>query len=351
VTLKDIAGLANTSISTVSRSLNDSDLVAEETKQRIKAIADAYGFEFNAMARGLVTSTVATIGVILPENFDRFDVQLYHATLHNDFRKTLEQADLDMIVAFKENRFTGGDNINKLVTRKKVDGLIIVQEGLDAETIAYLNSRQVPFVLTQYPPAEAAPPYDVIYSDNPTGGTLVAEHMLERGFRRIVCITGGAERESAQRLEGFRAALAGGGVQLEEEDILEGNYQSSHAAELVLANLDRVRRADALFALSDLMAFGALEALQASGVRVPDDLALVGYDDTPLVAATIPGITSVHQAREEIALLAIELLLDLITRKSEGTLTERAPRAIAIQPRLVIRESTGAVPEERGRIL
>jgi len=342
VTLKDIAELARTSVSTVSRSLNDSDLVAEETKRRIKQIAEEHGFEFNASARGLVTSTTGTIGVILPENYDRFDVLLYHAALHNDFRKSLERADKDVIVAFLKNRFTGLRNVEKLVTRKKVDGLIIVQSGIDTETARFLEQRDVPFVMTQYPPADASPGYDVIYSDSWTGGKLVAEHFLEQGFTSAACITGGDEMQSQQRVAGFVETFTARGGTVEPDLVLAGDFQSETAVRLVRDRIDALRRVDALFAANDLMAFGAMQALQAAGFRVPGDIAVAGYDDTPLAGITLPGLTSVHQSREEIALLASELLLELIEANAAGTHADRAPRVIAIQPRLIVRDSTAA---------
>lgn len=340
MTLKDIAELAQTSVSTVSRSLNDSDLVSGETKRRIKQIADEHGFEFNASARGLVTSTTGTIGVILPENYDRFDVLLYHAALHNDFRKSLERADKDLIVAFLKNRFTGLRNVEKLVTRKKVDGLIIVQSEIDTETAHFLEQRNVPFVMTQYPPPDQTPAYDVIYSDSWTGGKLVAEHFLEHGVSSVACISGGNETQSRQRIAGFVDTFAAHGVTVQPECILTGDFQSDTAVQLVRDNIGLLRQVDALFAVNDLMAFGAMQALQAAGLRVPEDVAVVGYDDTPLAAITLPGLTSVHQSREEIALLASELLLDLIQQKTAGTAGERTPRAVAIQPRLTVRESS-----------
>ncbi len=340
MTLKDIAELANTSVSTVSRSLNNSDLVADETKRRIKLIAEEHGFEFNASARGLVTSTTGTIGVILPENYDRFDVLLYHAALHNDFRKSLERADKDMIVAFFRNRFTGLSNVEKLVTRKKVDGLIVVQSEIDSEAVRFLERRGVPFVMTQFPPPDPSPAYDVIYSDNWTGGKLVAEHFIERGFSRVACITAGDERQSRQRIAGFADTFAANGIDVDPDMVFTGDYQSTTAIRIVREQTDRLRGVEALFATNDLMAFGALQAFQAAGRNVPDDIAIAGYDDTPLASITLPGLTSVHQSREEIALLASELLLDLIARKSDENPPDHEPRAIAIQPRLIVRASS-----------
>ncbi len=124
-----IARLARVSVATVSRSLNDSPLIPAGTRERIRRIAERKGFEFNAHARSLVTRRVGTIGIILPSDYERFSVNLYHGTLHNALRDVLERSDIDLIVAFLANRFTGRDNVRKLVTRKKVDGLLCSNHG------------------------------------------------------------------------------------------------------------------------------------------------------------------------------------------------------------------------------
>jgi LacI family transcriptional regulator len=150
--------------------------------------------------------------------------------------------------------------------------------------------------MTQYPPAEPTPAYDVIYSDNWTGGKLVAEHFLGRGFTSVACISGGTETQSRQRVAGFVDTCAANEIIIDPGLILTGDFQSNTAVQLVRDNIDRLRHVSALFAVNDLMAFGAMQALQAAGLRVPEDIAVVGYDDSPLAAITLPGLTSVHQS-------------------------------------------------------
>ena len=165
-------------MATVSRSLNGSTLIPEITRKRIRGIADQLGFEFNAHARSLITRRVGTIGIILPPDFDRFGVNLYHGTLHNALRSVLECNDIDLIVAFLNNHFTGGNNVRKLVGRKKVDGLIIVQPVFERELVEFLRSKEMPFVFSHYPPPEDCPDdVDVIYPDNEQGGFLAARHL------------------------------------------------------------------------------------------------------------------------------------------------------------------------------
>lgn len=340
MTLKDIAELAETSVSTVSRSLNDSPLISVSTKDRIKALAQQHGFQFNAIARGLATNTVGTIGVILPEHYDRFDVLMYHAALHSDLRRSIEQADLDILVAFHENRFSGLDNIQRLVNRGKVDGLILVRSSLDQTTQEFLQNRKVPFVLTHYPPAQidaeqknTAPRVDAVWSDNREGGRMVASHLKRRGITSVALLTGGHDQESKLRLEGFQSELTA-------ELVIPCNWEIETATDAIMQYSNQIRHVEAIFAFNDLMAFGALQGLNSLGMRVPEDLLLVGYDDTPLSAATIPGITSVHQPHEEIARVACELLLEQIHVGTNGMDQAHTPRTISLPPYLVERSST-----------
>ncbi|HTP59391.1 MAG TPA: LacI family DNA-binding transcriptional regulator, partial [Spirochaetia bacterium] len=153
ITLKDVAKAAGVSMATVSRSLNDSSLIPEKTRKRIREIADQLGFDFNTHARSLITRRVGTIGIILPPDYDQLGVNLYHGTLHSSMRSVLECNDIDLLVSFLSNHFTGGNNVRKLVARKKVDGLIIVQPVFERELIEYLHVKQMPFVFSHYPPA------------------------------------------------------------------------------------------------------------------------------------------------------------------------------------------------------
>ncbi|TVQ36516.1 MAG: LacI family transcriptional regulator [Spirochaetaceae bacterium] len=343
MTLKDIAELAGTSVSTVSRSLNNSPLISEETRARVRAIAAIHGFEPNAIARGLATRTVGTIGVILPENYDRFDGLLYNAALHNDLRSSLERAELDTIVAFKRNRFSGRDNIEKLVMRKKIDGLILVQPELDRRSVKFLEQKQIPYVLIQYPPDEQKLPYDLFFADSWTGGRLVAQHLISRGCRSPLCISGGKERQSLQRIAGFRDGYTAAGFDPDTMIVLDGDYSAPSASTLIRENLPLITKSDAIFAANDLMAFGAMEALRSAGLRIPDEMAVVGYDDTPLATALIPQLTSVHQPEEEIAFLACERLLKLIKEHNDYGRRVSPPQTTALQPRLIVRQSCGSV--------
>lgn len=337
MTIKDIARLADVSVSTVSRSLNDSPLVADATKRRVKAIAERQGFEFNAGARGMITRRVGTIAVILPEDFDVFHVQLYHSSLHNNLRRALERAGLDLIVGFASNRNDRSDNVVRLVRRGKVDGFIVVDSGLDKESENFLKESGTPYVFTHYPPPTERPDVDWVYVDHEKGGQLVGQHFACRGHRRIVVLgSPEAALEFDQRFEGIKHGLALSDFDAEVA-VLPGVPTMENGYNLVMENQDMVAQADALFGMNDLMAIGAMQACNAVGRRIPEDIAVIGYDDVPLAATMHPGLTTVRQPAESVAFMTCERLIEMIDDRVEGR--RHTPRHISLQPQLEVRDS------------
>jgi LacI family transcriptional regulator len=341
-TLRDVARMAGVSMSTVSRSLNRSDLIPEKTRARIRKIADQIGFEFNSHARGLVTRRVGTIGLILPPGYEHFGVSFYHATLHNALRSVLESNDFDLIVSFLSNHYTGDNNVRRLVGRRKVDGLIIMHPVLENEVIDYLRSMSIPFVFSHYPPPHGIlPGIDIIYPDNELGGWLAGRHFGDLGRKKVLCVGpgGAADFEFSLRLAGFRRGLGESGIRLAREDLLTGDLSMNSAYDAVMTRRQGLARYDGLFALNDLMAMGAILALRDLGRKVPQDVAVIGYDDTDLAEAMRPSLTTVHQPREELSLVTCEHLLELI-RHSRGAGAPPSAKSIVLAPRLIVRESS-----------
>lgn len=345
-TLKDVAKTAGVSIATVSRSLNNSTLIPEKTRKRVRTIAEAMGFEFNAHARSLATRRVGTIGIILPPDYDQFVVNLYHGKLHSSLRSVLESNDIDLIVAFQHNHCTDRDNIRKLVSRKKVDGLIIMQPIIGRELVDYLYAREMPFVFTHYPPSDSClPDVNIIYPDNEYGGYIAGGHLGALGKKHVLCVSADEkkelQREYRLRLAGFRRALGEIGVALGPEDLLPGNMTMESGYDAVMGLRESVGRYDAVFATNDLMAIGCLLAVKELGLRVPHDIAVVGYDDTDLAACIRPSLTTIHQPREELSLVTCERLIELISAQHAGA-ARRDARRIVLAPKVIVRETTVA---------
>lgn len=338
MTIKDIARLANVSPATVSRCLNDSSLVASETKLRVRRIAADVGFEFHAAARGLVTNQSGTIGVILPDGFDQFYVHHYHSALHANLRRALERADLDLLVGFSRNRFTGGDSIRRLVSRSKVDGLILISPGIEPDTERFLRGVGMPYVYSHYPPDHDRPEVDWVYVDHEKGGMIAGDLCVRNGYKNVIALSAAApELEFDLRVSGLRKALTYAGPEYRLEELpgiasYESGFQIGHQ------HVRRLREADAIFALNDLMALGVMQALAAHGVAIGEQVALIGYDDSPLAGILRPLLTTIRQPVEEVAFMTCERLIEMIEDRQEGR--AHRPRHIALQPQLVVRDTT-----------
>jgi len=345
VTIKDIAQIAGVSFSTVSRSLNDSNLVAEDTKKQIKDIAKSLGFEFNASARSLSTQKTGSIGVIYPEGFEALHVNLFYNYLHNQIRKTLEREALDLIVAFPKNKFDGNSsNIERLVKSKKVDGLIIVSSVLDEvdkEALHLTKKQGIPFVFLHHYPNDPwlLEEANVFCTDHFSGGFKATEHLIKNGHQRIACITAMGDRpQFIKRTDGYKTALAQHNISFNPDIFFYGDRSFHSGYKIIMDNQDEIKNFSAVFSQNDLMALGAIQALTELQFRVPGDIAVVGYDDIELLELFKPLLTTVHQPREKIAVLACEALVNIIKDKK----TEK--RNILVDPPLIVRESCGSVP-------
>jgi LacI family transcriptional regulator len=336
ITIKDIAKIAGVSYSTVSRSLNDSPLVAEETKNKVKQIAEDLGFQFNANARSLTTNRTGTIGIIYPENFEDFGINLYYSSLHNQLRKSLEEKDLDLIVTFPKNRVTKENNIKKLITRKKVDGFIIAYSNLNYETIYFIENSKIPYVFFHHPIDFKLEDVDLICTNHFEGGYLATQHLINCGRRRIMCISAGEEQEFRMRTDGYKAALLDNSIPYSDSLILQGEPIFHSMEQLINKNINIIKSIDAIFAHTDLMAWGIMEALKKHNIRIPEDIAVIGYDDIELSSYITPKLTTIHQPRENIAILTCERLYELLNSKSI-----KRKKKMLLKPSLVIRESCG----------
>jgi LacI family transcriptional regulator len=338
VTTKSIAKIAGVSQSTVSRSLNDSNLISEDTKKKVKQIAKELGFEFNANARSLKTSNTGTVSLVYPENFDDFSLHLYFSSLYNQIRESLEKADLDLIVTFLRNRFTGQDSIKKLVSRKKVDGFIIVQSNLKREILNFLKQSKIPFVfLHLYPSAYNTQEVDAVYTDHFKGGYLAAEHLIGLGRKKIICLAvAGREAEFFMRTKGFKAAHEDYGLVAPKDFLFYGDRSFKSGYQSIITRQSTLKKVDAVFAHTDLMALGVIAALKELHIGVPEDIAVVGYDDIELCTYFHPYLSTIHQPREEIARLTCERLIELLSTKKPTQ-----AKKLAIEPRLIVRESCG----------
>jgi LacI family transcriptional regulator len=337
VTLADIAKMANVSESAVSRALQNNPRISEATRLRVQKLAKELDFEYNAHARSLSTQRCSTIGVILPNFGTRVNHTYYLDLLVNDLRSQLAARNFDMLICDSEYGPTGDSNLRRLVRQRKVDGLIIVVGDLPESDRKIIESHNIPMVLVNSRSITMAGKsiqgVSSFFTDNIQGGKIAARHLIERGCRNLLCLADkGATPEMLDRTEGFVAGLAEHGL---VPRILESESFFPVTRTFILEHLNDIRACDGIFCHMDLMACALVKTLHECGIRVPDDIKVVGYDDIEVGTYFSPQLTTIHQPREAIAEQAV---LDLLRRlDSDDPLPETN---ISVSPRLVVREST-----------
>jgi LacI family transcriptional regulator len=330
-TIREVAESAGVSYATVSHVINNTRLVSPETRERVLAAMDALNYHPNALARSLRQGKTNTIGLVLPDSANPFFAEISRSIEGEAFKRGYSVFLCNTELDTQRELF-----YVDVLSKKQVDGIIFVAAGDQADSLDFLLRRRMPVVMIDrdVPNVEV----DAVLTDNQLGGLLAARHLLELGHRRIACIAGPSSiTPSSERIIGYRRALEAAGLPYDEALVIRGDYHSQSGMEITHALLKMDPRPTAVFALNDLMALGALRAASEAGYAVPQDLAVVGYDDLELSHFTNPPLTTISQPKKEVGAQAINLLVDRMSRKS------RAPSRVVLPPELIIRRSTQAV--------
>ncbi len=336
VTIKDIARIAGVSHSTVSRSLNDSPLISEKTKKRIKKIAAELNFAFNASAQSLSTRRTGTIGIIYPELFDTFGNSLYLGLLVQGLRHGLEKASLDSIGSFPRNHYTAESNIRKLISRKKIDGLLVIHPEIPVDDWEYIRASGIPFVVLHFKPRSFDYSWmNYLFTDHVQGGYMATKALIDGGSRSILCLREDSDEiQFKERTEGYKLALEEADIAYNSDLVVGGDCSFDFGFHTVMDRKDQLTSIDGIFAEADLVALGAIEALRELQLDVPGDIRVIGYDDTELGRYFRPKLTTVHQPREEHARLACERLIEMLDARDMNPSMQKV-----LKPLMIYRES------------
>ena len=327
-TIREVAESAGVSYATVSHVINNTRLVSPETRERVLAAMDALNYRPNALARSLRQGKTNTIGLVLPDSANPFFAEISRFIEDEAFKKGYS--------VFLCN--TESDTQRELfyvdvLSKKQVDGIIFVAAGEKADSLDFLLHRSMPLVMIDrnVPNVEA----DAVFTDNQLGGFLATQHLIELGHTRIVCISGPSSiTPSAERMIGYRKALEQAGLPFDESLVIRGDYHAQSGMEITNTVLKMNPRPTAIFTLNDLMALGALRAAAEAGYTVPNDLAVVGYDDLEIARFTNPPLTTIAQPKKEIGIQAVNLLVDRMSQRN------RTPSRLLLPPDLIVRRST-----------
>jgi LacI family transcriptional regulator len=327
VTVRDVAEVANVSATTVSRVFNDSDLVNAQTRERVLAVADRMGYRPNATAQCLSRGSTQTLGIILPAPHGEFFSEIIRAV----DEVAREEGHFLLISSSHYSLDESEAALQSL--RGRVDGLLIMETHVNAQK-GLLDEYDVPVVFMNS--AVQSTSYNSFEIENHSGARVATQHLLEQGYRRIGIIAGPPDSHDVrERVRGYEAALGAAGIDPDDQPVIEGDFtrKSGYEAGRRILTLDPLP--DAVFACNDYMAIGAMAALQKEGIRIPDDIAIVGFDDIASAEYTTPSLTTVRVPVDDLGRLAAERLVRMI----RGRQTE-SPLHRTLTSELVVRSST-----------
>lgn len=335
ITVYDIAKEANVSVTTVSRVLNDTAPVKASTRQKVMEVINKYQFQPNAQARSLIKKETNMIGVILPDITNPFFPAVFWG-IENEARKK----GYSIILCDTAGQFDRESEYISLLREKRVDGVIymggrvnlarcsrkLMQEVMDlaaASPVVIINGNLAGSNLHR------------VIADEAEGAALATQHLLDLGHRKLAFIGGSADTATTQtKVKAFKKKLAERGVRLNPNWLLHDTFSIQSGRELMARLLAGGEWPTGVVCVNDFTAIGAIKAAIEHGLRIPDDLSIVGFDDSPLATAIIPELTSVSQESHMLGETSIQVLNQIL----QG---QKSKKLMTLTPQLVVRQSTG----------
>jgi LacI family transcriptional regulator len=323
VTIRDVARAAGVSVATVSKVINGRDGIADATSRRVLDVVRDLGYESSLVATSMRRRRTDVIGVLVAE-FEPFALQLLRGV-----SSALQGTPYD-ILAYAGTVSAGDHTGWERRSLSRLGGTLIDGAIIVTPTVA-LPESSVPTVAIDPHTGPAGPA--TVDTDNLGGARTATEHLIALGHRRIAHVRGRADLESAQlRERGYREALEAAGIPYDPALVADGAYRTTESTSAVQTLLDAPHPPTALFAANDLSALEAVRVARARGLRVPEDLSVVGFDDIPDAAASTPGLTTIRQSLPEMGAAAVRILLEMLGGS--------APEHIRMPAELVLRGST-----------
>ncbi len=331
VTIRDVAKRAGVAPITVSRVVNNAPEVNPITRERVKkAIAELH-YVPNAMAKGLRSNQTHTIAVVLTDVTNPF-----WTTLVRGVEDTAAPQNYHVILCNTDEDAEKEANYITILLQRRVDGIIIAPCTQDKQRLEVLKRHNVPCVLVDRHVKGFKS--DSVRSDGKTGARRLTEHLIELGHRSIAIVIGPAGiSTAAERLDGYCEALQAHGIAVDESLIKQGSYKQDRSNQFVQELLSQPHRPTAILAANNFIGMGVLQALREAGLRVPDDIALVCFDDIPQASLIYPFLTVCAQDAYKMGVVSAEMLLKRMAAKSPH------PRSheIVLDTELIIRKSCG----------
>ncbi|MFE9765510.1 LacI family DNA-binding transcriptional regulator [Streptomyces sp. NPDC005808] len=328
--IKDVAAEAGVSVATVSRVLNDHPSVSADARVRVLTAVEALGYRPNAVARSLRTERTHTLGLVISDVMNP-----YFTELARSVEQEARTLGYSVIIGNADERPDLQDHHVRTLLDRRIDGLLV--SPTDGGSPGMLDAARAgtPMVFVdRWIPGLDVP---VVRADGRAAVRDLVAHLHGLGHRRLAIITGPAATTTGnERVEAFREALADYGLPLPDAYIGQGDFQAESGRRATERFLGLPAPPEVVFAADNLMALGALDAVRARGMRIPDDIALAAFDDIPWFVHTDPPLTAIAQPTGELGRTAVRALIDRI----EG----RPPQSVTLPARLVVRRSCGEAP-------
>jgi len=330
-TIKEIAKLAGVSRSTVSRVINHDPNVSEQTRRKVQAIIDELGYQPNPVARSLISGRTHVLGLVIPMTYSNMFTDPFFGLLAQGISSTCTANNYTLMLWLIEPDYEKRVNDN-ILNNRLIDGMILASNMIKDPLIEGLIARNVPLVQigrNNYPDISS------VDADNIYGAMTAVRYLLSIGRKNLATVTGNMDLYSGRdRLTGFQQELQEHNLPICEDRIIFGDYTEIGAYEQTKL-LIKQASFDGLFVASDIMSFGTLQALQEAGLRVPEDVALVSFDDIPAAARHKPALTTVRQPIHQMGAIAAQTLIDQLDSKHSLT-----HRRIILPTELILRETT-----------
>jgi LacI family transcriptional regulator len=333
LTLDDIAKIAEVSRATVSRVVNNHSNVSEKTRRKVQKIIDETGYQPNLAARSLVSKQTKLLGLVIPRNIHGFFSDPYFSRLTEGISQACNFFDYTLALFVFHTEDDEQKIFPRLTQGRYVDGVIVQATGLGDALVPDVSKWKIPYVFAGRPLLKT----DVSYLDvdNISGACQAVNHLIHHGYHKIGIVTGALNTSvGIDRLEGYRQAHAQRGLEIDTNLIAEGAFTETsafNAAKRILKH-----QPDAIFAASDSMALGVLRAIKDANLSVPNDVALVGFDDLPPAIQANPQLTTIRQPIRRFGYKAVETLLDIIKNGAQPL------RRIMFDTELIVRKSCGS---------
>lgn len=327
ISIKDVAQEAGVSVTTVSHVVNSTRFVAPATKEKVEKAIEQLGYQPSSLARALKIKSTKTIGMLVSSSTNPFFAEVVQGVEEGCYQKHYS-----LILCNSGDDHERHLSYLQTLLQKRIDALVVMTTSSDAifnEKLASL--KKLPKILLDF---ELSVDGCAIADDSILGGRLATNHLLEQGLSEIGCLIGPVEHpRSRDRYRGFIEAMQASDHAIRSDWVVSDELSAPGGYRAMQKVLEAAERPQAVFACNDMMAIGAYRAIQEKGLKVGEDISIIGYDDLELAAYLTPSLTTVHQPSFELGLKAADILIDHLENKAD------MPKLLQFEPSLVVRES------------